>query len=144
MELKWVNEKPAYWDAPKQKIIGGAPEGIFRTANVKESEVLPGEWWRVEADGETVGYGWMETTWGDAEILLAVDDSKQKHGIGTFIINSLEREAQERGLNYLYNEVRDTHPDKEGITRWLASRNFKGGVGEDRALLKRAIPQSTT
>ena len=60
----------------------------------------------------------------DAEILLAVDPEHRRAGVGTFILNQLEKEAATRGLNYLYNVVRPEHPDREGITAWLGKRGF--------------------
>ena len=33
-------------------------------------------------------------------------------------------EAATQGLNYLFNEVRPTHPDRDGVTRFLTSRGF--------------------
>ncbi|MDH3593059.1 MAG: GNAT family N-acetyltransferase [Planctomycetota bacterium] len=139
MNFEWIHENPSYWDASKQRIIGGAPDGIFRMDNVREGEVLPGEWWHVERDGKVVGYGWMDQTWGDAEILLAVDEGSRGQGVGTFILDGLEREARSHGLNYLYNVVRETHPDREGISAWLKARRFDAPHG-DEGLLKRAIP----
>ena len=73
----------------------------------------------VEDDGEVVGYGWMDTTWGEAEILLAVDPAAQANGVGSFILDHLEKEASAAGLNYMYNVVRDGHPEPEAITAWL-------------------------
>ena len=74
--MNWVHDNPPYWDESKASIIGGAPAGIFDLGSYRRGEVIPGEWWRVEDGGETLGYGWMDHTWGDAEILLAVDDRR--------------------------------------------------------------------
>ena len=99
-------------------------------------DLAPGEWFRVEDDGRTVGYGWMDCTWGDAEILLVVDPAHQRAGVGAFILDHLEKEAAARGLNYMVNEVRPAHPDRARITRWLESRAFTpSGDG----LLKRRV-----
>jgi hypothetical protein len=76
MPLQWIREKPAYWDASKRGIVGEAPAGTFGDKVYDEfadGAALPGDWFRVEDGGATVGYGWMDITWGDAEILLAVD-----------------------------------------------------------------------
>ena len=94
------------------------------------------DWWRVEEDGEVLGYGWMDCTWGDAEILLVVDPRHTGKGAGSFILDRLEKEAQAHGLNYVYNVVRPTHPDREGITRWLEARRFAESVD---GLLKRQV-----
>ena len=94
------------------------------------ADLIPGESWRVEEVGSVLGYGWMDTIWGDAEILLVVDPSRRKQGVGTFILDRLEAEAADRGLNYLFNVVRATHPDPKGITRWLEQRRFEAYRGD--------------
>jgi GNAT superfamily N-acetyltransferase len=136
MELRWIRESPVQWDGSKARIIGGAPTGIFdtRLTACKERDVVPGEWWRVEADGRTVGYGWLDVVWGDAEILLATDREAQRKGVGSFILDRIEEEARSRGLNYLYNIVRPTHPHAAEITAWLEKRGFR--VAEDGRLLR--------
>lgn len=125
-ELTWIHESPARWDAGKARIVGDAPEGIFDTryATLAGDALVPGEWWRVEEEGETVGYGWLEVSWGDAEILLATAPDKRGQGVGEFILRNLNDEAKARGLNYLTNVVRPTHPEAEALTRWLEARGF--------------------
>jgi GNAT superfamily N-acetyltransferase len=138
MSFDWIRENPPYWDRPKDEVLGRVPSGIFDfSGRYREGDVLPGEWWRVEEGGVVLGYGWMDCTWGDAEILLAVDPSKRRRGVGTFILDHLEKEARARGLNYLYNEVRPTHPEPEGITRWLGARGFR--PSHDDRLLRRPV-----
>jgi hypothetical protein len=55
------------------------------------------------------------------------------HGVGTFI---LEREAARKGINYVYNTVRDTHPERDSVHDWLAVRGYQGG-SSDTVLRKR-------
>lgn len=136
MPLTWVREDTPRWDAGKQSIVGGAPPGIFEAPKLAAGDLAPGEWFRVEDGGKTIGYGWMDCTWGDAEILLAVDPRRQRSGVGGFIVDHLEKEAASRGVNYLYNAVRPTHPDREGVTRWLTHRGF---VPSGDGLLKRRV-----
>jgi N-acetylglutamate synthase-like GNAT family acetyltransferase len=126
----------ALWDADKQRIIGGA-SGVFAVAASAPGTVLPGDWWRVEDDRRIVGYGWMDYSWGDAEVLLAVDAASQSHGVGTFILDRLDEEAAERGLNYLYNVIPAQHPDQSGLKRWLLQRGFAGAKEGD--LFKRTV-----
>jgi len=125
-KLHWIHESPARWDAGKARIVGDAPQGIFDTryARLTPGALAPGEWWRVEEAGETVGYGWLEVSWGDGEILLATDASCRGRGVGEFMLRNLNDEAKKRGLNYLTNVVRPTHPDAEALTRWLEARGF--------------------
>ena len=124
MSFEWIQENPAHWDERKAVIIGSAPAGIFQVGPHESGDLIPGDWWRVEEDGTVVGYGWMDCTWGDAEMLLAVDPAQRRKGIGSFILDQLEREAATHGVNYLYNVVRSTHPDHAEITAWLEKRGF--------------------
>jgi len=143
MSFTWIHENAPQWDKTKDAIIGGAPEGsIHGLANYRAGNVIPGDWWRVEEDGAVVGYGWMDAIWGDAEILLVVDPARQKRGVGNFILENLEREAAGHGLNYMYNVVSPTHPDREGITKWLSSRGFERSH-DDESLRRRVRAQAT-
>ena len=137
MSLDWIHENPPFWDATKTAIIGGAPGGIFDLGPHDEGDRLPGEWWRVEQDGNVVGYGWMDCTWGEAEILLAVDEPQQQSGVGSFILEQLDREALARGMNYLYNVVRPTHPTADRTRAWLAARKFE--AADDGRLMRHVV-----
>lgn len=134
--MEWTKETPSYWDDDKKDIIGGAAPGTFKTQSFEDGEMLPGEWWRVQDQGKTLGYGWMDITWGDAEVLLAVRSDQQSRGVGSFIMDHLENEARNHGLNYMYNQVNSAHPDYVGVTQWLEKRNFKESSD---GLLKRSI-----
>ena len=138
MSFAWVHENPPHWDANKAEIVGGAPDGIFQLVGGSEGQLLPGEWWRVEDDGSVVGYGWMDCTWAAAEILLAVAANARTRGVGTFILDHLEREAASRGLNYMYNIVHPSHPDRKAVTRWLRERRFEKSHDDDQ-LVRRVL-----
>jgi ribosomal protein S18 acetylase RimI-like enzyme len=142
MTRKWIEEHPSTWDADKLRVIGAAPAGVFdrRYARLAKGDLLPGFWWRVEEDGRTVGYGWMDVVWGDAEILLAVDPAARGRGHGSFILQQLEKEARTRGLNYVYNVVRVTHPEREQVSRWLTKRRFESS--EDGSLFRAMAAES--
>lgn len=137
MAFRWIHENPPVWDAGKARVIGAAPEGVFSLGPVAEGSVLPGDWWRVDDGAETIAYGQMDHSWGDAEVLLAVDPVRQKSGVGTFILDRLEAEASARGINYLYNVVPAAHPDHDGLTRWLRRRGFE--ASKEGGLLRRAV-----
>lgn len=124
MPLSWNRENPAQWDAPKQRVVGAAPEGALPVYDMTAGGVAPGDWWRVDRDGVVAGYGWMDTVWGDAEVLLAVDPAHQGAGVGTFILEHLEVEARQRGLGRIYNTVRPGHPDRQAVLAWLGKRGF--------------------
>jgi N-acetylglutamate synthase-like GNAT family acetyltransferase len=136
MSLEWIADKPPRWDDDKARIVGGAPAGVFdvRFGKCKHGDMLPGEWWRVERDGGVVAYGWLDVVWGDAEILLATDPKSRGDGVGTFVLDNLEREARSKGLNYLYNIVRPTHPSREAVSAWLSKRGFE--PSEDGSLMR--------
>lgn len=136
MKFDWIRENPSRWDADKARIVGTQPAGIFELEEMKSGDPVPGEWWRAASDGLTVGYAWMDRTWDGAEVLLAVDPKQQRTGVGTFMLDQLEREAAQRGLNQLYNIVRPTHPDGAAVTKWLQERGFKGS---DDGELKRPV-----
>jgi GNAT superfamily N-acetyltransferase len=136
MALTWVREDTPVWDAAKQAIVGGAPDGALDVPAHKPGELAPGEWFHVEDAGAIVAYGWMDCTWGDAEVTLAVDAKHRGQGVGAFIVGHLEKEAGARGVNYLYNAVRPTHPEADRVTRWLESLGFqRSGDG----LLKKRV-----
>lgn len=140
-KLRWIRESPAIWDEGKERIVGAAPAGIFdrRYRELKKGTLVPGEWWRVEEGDPIVGYGWLDVVWGDAEILLATLPSVEGRGVGTFILEQLEKEARARGLNYLYNVVRPTHPRAREVSAWLEKRGFQASA--DGSLLREVVPR---
>jgi GNAT superfamily N-acetyltransferase len=139
MALNWFHEDTPRWDAGKAAIVGGVPPGSLEVPTLEEGDLVPGEWFRVEEDRKTVGYGWMDCTWGDAEILLAIAAGRQRSGIGAFVLDRLEEEAASRGVNYMVNAVRAGHPRKAAVTRWLENHGFTpSGDG----LLKRRVRRS--
>jgi GNAT superfamily N-acetyltransferase len=140
MSLEWIHENPPKRDETKANIIGGAPPDVLRVGTYETDDLLPGEWWRVEGDGSVLGYGWMDCTWGDAEILLVVDAGRQRKGVGSFILDRLECEAAERGLNYVYNVVPAVHPDRDGLEKWLRERRFEPSRDAER-LMRRVHPE---
>ena len=133
MSLHWVHEKQPVWNADKQRVIGGAPEGAFELP-FDEGEALPGDWWAVHEDGEdgpVVGYGRLDITFGgDAEMLLATDPARQGEGIGSFILEQLEREAANRDINYVLNVIRD-HDHRPQVHAWLTAHGFQGAMDGD-------------
>ncbi len=136
MSLEWTRERPAQWDADKARIVGAMTQGVFdrRFASCRDGEMMEGDWWRVEKDGTTVGYGWLDLVWGDAEILLATSPEVERQGVGSFILEKLELEAKQMGVNYLYNIVRSTHPSRDKVTAWFEKRGFV--PSEDGSLLR--------
>ncbi|RFU21530.1 GNAT family N-acetyltransferase [Geodermatophilus marinus] len=139
--LQWVRDGDPRWDADRERVFAGVPEGVFRTEARRPGERLPGDWWRAEDAGRVVGYGWLDDVWGDAEILLAVEDGARGRGVGAFVLARLEEEAAARGLNYVVNVVRDTHPDRDRVTAWFRARGF--AADDEGRLRKRVAPGDT-
>jgi len=136
MALTWKAEQPPKWNADKTRIIGQAESGVFdaRFDRLEEGDVVPGQWWRVEREGETIAFGWLDVVWGDAEINLATAAEAEGDGVGSFVLDQLEQEALRQGINYLYNTVRPNHPRRDAVTAWLKKRGF--GASEDGSLFR--------
>src|SRR4051794_40764375 len=116
--LHWVKDDDPRWDADRARVFATVAPGVFPDVAREPGERLSSDWWRVEDGGRVVGYGWLDDVWGDAEILMVVEDAARGTGAGAFALARLEDEAANRGLNYVLNVVRDTHPDREAVTGW--------------------------
>lgn len=136
MPRAWVKEQPSHWDADKERIIGAEPDGTFPLKNPNPGELMPGEWWRVEQDGKTVGYGRLDVSWGDGQVLVAVGRNHRGEGLGAYILDRLQEEAAERGLHRIYNRIRKKHPEREWIGDWLRAQGFER---DDDDTLRRAV-----
>ena len=137
----WTQEPRPRWDQAKQALFAKVPAGVF-ALDAEPGAELVGEWWAAtDSDGTVLGYGWMDSSWGgDVEVLLAVAPDAREQGLGTWILERLEDEAASRGVNYVYNTVRETHPDRERLHDWLAVRGYRGSDA-DQALRKRIAPR---
>src|SRR6476661_7299259 len=124
--LHWVKDDDPRWDADRERVFASIGPGVFPGVAREPGERLPSDWWRVEDAGRVVGYGWLDDVWGDAEILLAVEAPARGTGAGAFTLARLEDEAAARGLNYVVNVVRDTHPDRDAVTAWFTGHGFTG------------------
>ena len=111
----------------------------FSVPTPSPGAVLANEWWQVRdaAAGEVVGYGWLDNEWGDAEITFVVAADRRGAGVGEFIVTRLEQEAAARGLNYIYNEVPASHPDRAWMTAWLIRHGFVASASGDGILRRR-------
>src|SRR3954462_10541156 len=117
--LTWVKDDDPRWDADRERVFATVPAGVFRSEIRTPGERLSSDWWRVRDGDRVIGYGWLDDVWGDAEILLAVEADARGSGAGAFALSRLGEEAAERGLNYVVNVVRDTHPDRAAVTAWF-------------------------
>ncbi len=139
MTLHWTKEATPRWDAGKQAVFGEKELASTGLAAKPPGAPVPDEWWRVTDDaGSVVGYGWLDSEWGDAQIAFVVAPEKRGAGIGAFILGQLEREANDRGLNYIYNVVPKTHPDPAWMTHWLHLHGFVSSpLGDLRRQVRR-------
>ncbi|HET8581969.1 MAG TPA: GNAT family N-acetyltransferase [Jatrophihabitans sp.] len=139
MTLHWTKEDTPRWDADKERLFGDAELAAVGLDRPADGAALADEWWRVVDDsGDLVGYGWLDSEWGDAQITFFVDPAHRGAGIGEYIVDQLEREAVTRGLNYIYNVVPPTHPDQQWMTHWLTLRGFTPGTGDLRRQVRRS------
>ena len=132
--MDWVKEDLPRWDDDKQRLFDDAALRAVGISRPADGTALADEWWHVVADdGAVVGYGWLDSEWGDAQITFFVDPARRGAGIGEFVLDRLEDEARRRGLNYIYNVVPDAHPDRAWMTAWLEAHGLSdSGQGDLR------------
>jgi benzoate-CoA ligase family protein len=142
-DLQWVREETPRWDEDKQRLFGAAELASVGMSAPPLDAVLPNEWWKVtDSAAGVVGYGWLDSEWGDAEITFLVAPDSRGAGVGEFIVSCLDREAAARGLNYIYNEVPASHPDRAWMTAWLIRHGFVAsppGSAADSGILRRRV-----
>ena len=137
MTLAWIKQDAPRWDADKRRVFGDAELASVGLERPVDDAAIADEWWAVTRDGEIVGYGWLDSEWGDAEISFVVAPVARGVGIGGYVVDHLTAEAASRGLRYLYNVVPDSHPDPAWMTRWLTDQGFHPGTDGS---LRRTVP----
>lgn len=132
MGLHWIREQDPRWDEDKSAAFGATGFGARAFGPPEPGDALGDQWWRVldgdGADERVVGFGRLDSMWGDAEILVGVVPGYRRRGLGGWILRQLEREASAEGLNYLYNTVERGRPDADGVAGWLAASGFVEGI----------------
>jgi GNAT superfamily N-acetyltransferase len=124
-ELTWTAEPTPRWDADKEAAFSPAGPTVHGLGTPGEGDALGDAWWRVETTtGEVAGFGRLDDTWGDAEVLVAVVPAFRGSGVGAWAMDRLAEEAAARSLNYVYNVVPVGHPDRETVSSWLAGQGF--------------------
>jgi len=141
----WQKEDAPRWDADRQRLFGDAELASVGLARPAAGAAVADEWWRVTDDaGALVGYGWLDSEWGDARISFVVAADRRGSGAGDFIVDHLEAESRRRGLNYIYNVVPESHPDGAWMTHWLSMRGFhRSGRGDLRRQVRSAPATGT-
>jgi GNAT superfamily N-acetyltransferase len=141
MGYHWHKDEPPRWDADKQRIFGDAELAATGLTRPADGAAIADEWWRVVDDnGTVVGYGWLDSEWGDAQISFLVSPDDRGEGIGAFVVDHLEDEARRRGLNYIYNVVPATHPDRRWMTMWLIAHGFTDSGHDLRRQVRAVAP----
>lgn len=143
MTLHWTKEDNPRWDADKERLFG--PEELASAGLERPAPGAPiaDEWWRVTDDGgRVVGYCWLDSEWGDAQVAFLVDPASRGAGIGSFILDRLDEEAAVRSLNYIYNVIPQTHPDRQWMTHWLTLHGFARGAGDLRRQVRSTARRS--
>lgn len=129
----WTEERTARWTASKAELFGEMAPSLFGLGCPAIGDPLAGCWWRVEHRGAVVGYGVLDDSCGDAEVLVAVHPLRRRQGLGSMILERLAREAAHRGADHLYNVVPLTHPCRDVVSGWVRARGFTdAGTGELR------------
>lgn len=137
-QWEWIRETPASWDEHKAAVLDGLEPALFGLGTPAPGDALGDEWWRVQdGSGTVLGYGRLDDTWGDAEILVLVAPGHRRTGVGGFVLSHLEQEAGRRRLNYIYNVVPRHHPSPEPVTEWLRAQGF---VPNDVGELRKQVP----
>ena len=145
MGWNWIAEPGPQWDAGKADAFTPAGPALHGLGTPADGEALGDAWWRVEAGedaegdgaaGEVLGYGRLDDTWGDAEVLVAVASGHRGRGVGAWAMDRLEQEAASRSLNYVYNVVPVNHPEGAAVTAWLTARGFEA---RDSGELRRRV-----
>ena len=128
--LQWIREDAPRWDADKRRLFGEAELAATALNPPAPGAPVADAWWHVaDAAGVIVGYGWLDSEWGDAEVTFLVAPGRRGERVGEFIIDHLEAEAAARGLNYIYNVVPAGNPDPRWVKDWLVARGFTDGNG---------------
>jgi GNAT superfamily N-acetyltransferase len=142
MGLSWLKDDDPRWDADRQRLFGAAELASVGMHPPADGAPVADEWWRVCDDaGELVGYGWLDSEWGNAQISFVVAPERRGQNIGAFVLDQLEDEARRRGLNYIYNVVPSSHPDRAWMAHWLTLHGFRDcGHGELRRQVRAATP----
>ena len=66
----WTKEDRPHWDAAKDALFTDADlAAVGLAARSAVGDAVADEWWAVRDDaGELVGWGWLDSEWGDAQV----------------------------------------------------------------------------
>jgi GNAT superfamily N-acetyltransferase len=144
--FEWTREDSPRWDADKQRVFGPAELAATGLTPPAADAPVADEWWHVTDESrQVVGYGWLDSEWGDAEVTFVVAQGRRGERIGEFIVDHLEAEAAARGLNYVYNVVPVASPDAAWVTGWLIGHGFAADTAGEAGggVLRRRVRENT-
>src|SRR5260370_5607005 len=111
MGCTWTKESRPRWDADKQAAFDTVALASVGMKAPTSDTAIADEWWRVADDvGNLIGYGWLDSGWGDAQIAFFVTPRARGNGAGGVILNRLRAGAAARGLDYIFNLLPAGHP----------------------------------
>ena len=132
-------DKPL-WDDTKRRFIVEESPGAFRILSPCLGAQLSGHWWRVELDGDTVGYAWLSIEEeGVAELSVAIGKHFRSQRVGRTVLGELEREAAQLGFKRVIGVVQSENPQQEKILSWLFDEGYSACALPDLDAAKRVV-----
>ena len=124
--LTWVKDDDPRWDADRERVFATVGPGVFPGRAASRGSGCP-----VTGGGSRTTAGSSATAGSTTSGATRRSCSRSRRaargtGAGAFALARLEEEAAARGLNYVVNVVRDTHPDRDAVTAWFLAHGFTG------------------
>ena len=136
--LRWVKDDDPRWDADRERVFATVPDGVFRpSCPAAAASGCPATGGGSEAGRRVVGYGWLDDVWGDAEILLAVEDGARGTGAGAFALARLE-DGGGRARTELRGQRGPRHPSRPRRSHRAGSWR-RGFAGTDDGRLRKQV-----
>ena len=140
--LHLIKEDNPIWNLEKNRIFTSIDQGTFEY-NLKELGLgiaLEHEWWKLVENKKVLGFGWINYTNDDFEISFVVYDDYTGKGLGSFIINELEKLGESKGYRKILAIVKETNPNSEKIIEYLYRKGYSFYIdGIDQKNIKQPI-----
>ncbi|MEH7515107.1 GNAT family N-acetyltransferase [Gottfriedia acidiceleris] len=140
--MKLIKYEKSVWDIEKEIIFGKVEEGIFEFYNLELGNELNQEWWKLVGDNEEIlGFGWINYKHGDFEFSLVVNQESRGYGIGSFIVEELERIAREKNFKEVLAIIKQSNPNSLKTMKWFYEKGYTGYVNgfEGREMKTREV-----